>query len=112
MAAAGIKLLTLSVVATAALTQYRAVTAAGALPAAGARCLGVADFNGAIGDRVSVGAMGTVPVETGAVVAAGAALELDATGRFITKASGVTVAHALGASTGAGQVIEALLVPN
>lgn len=112
MAAAGNKVLTLSVVATAALTQYRAVTAAGAIPAAGARCLGVSDFNGAIGERVSVGAMGIVPAETGAAVAVGAALELDASGRMVTKASGVTVAHALTASTGVGQVIEALLIPN
>lgn len=112
MAAAGIKLLTLSVVATATLTQFRAVTAAGALPAAGARALGIADFNGAIGERVSVGAMGTVPAETGAAVAAGAALEVDASGRLITKNTGVAVAHALGASAGAGQVIEVLLIPN
>lgn len=112
MAAAGIKLLTLSVVASAALTQYRAVTAAGAVPAAGARCLGIADFNGAIGERVSVAAMGSVPAESGAAVVVGAPLELDASGRLITKTSGVTVAHALTASTGVGQVIEVMLIPN
>lgn len=112
MAAAAIKLLTLSVVATAALTQNRAVTAAGALPAAGARCIGFADYAGAVGDRVSVGALGTVVAEAGAAFAVGTALELDALGRVITKATGVTVGHALAAAAAAGQMVEILLIPN
>jgi hypothetical protein len=112
MAAAALKLLTLSVVATAALTQNRAVTGAGAVPAAGARCLGFADVSAAIGDRISVGAMGTTIAEAGAAIAVDAALELDASGRVITRSTGVAVARALGAATAAGQMVEILLIPN
>lgn len=112
MAASCIKILTLSVVATAALTQYRAVTAAGAVPGAGARCLGVTDFSAASGDRVSVGVLGTVIAEAGAAFALGAALEVDALGRYITKNAGVTVAHALAAAGAAGNLVEILLIPN
>lgn len=112
MAGSAIKLLTLSVVATAALTQNRAVTGLGAVPAAGARCLGFADFSGAIGERVSVGAAGTAVAESGAAFAADVALELDAQGRVIAKAAGVAVARALTASAGAGSQVEILLIPN
>lgn len=112
MAASCIKILTLSVVATAALTQYRAVTAAGALPAAGARSLGVTDFAAPVGERVSVGVLGTVIAEAGAAFAVDAALEVDAQGRFITKASGVAVARALTAAGAAGALAEILLIPN
>jgi hypothetical protein len=112
MAVAANKILTLSVVATAALTQARAVTGNGAIPAAGARCLGFADFNAAVGERVSVGAMGTVAAEAGAAIVVDALVEVDAQGRVVTKAAGVAVGRALTASTAAGQFIEILLIPN
>ncbi|WP_157201380.1 capsid cement protein [Massilia sp. Root418] len=112
MAAAAIKLLTLSAVATAVLSANRAVTAAGAVPVAGGRCAGFTDFPAAIGERVSYGALGTVVAEAGAAFAVDAALELDATGRVITKASGVAVARALGAASAAGQLVEILVIPN
>jgi hypothetical protein len=112
MAAAAIKILTVSVVAAAALAQNRAVTGAGALPAAGARILGFTDTTAAIGERVSVGAMGTTIVEAGAAFAVDAALEVDSLGRAITKSTGVTVGRALQAATAAGQLVEVLLIPN
>lgn len=112
MAAAAYKLLTLSVVATAALSANRAVTAAGAVPSAAARCVGFTDYAAAIGERVSYGAMGTVVAEAGAAFAVDAALELDATGRVVTKSAGVTVGHALAAATAAGQLVEILVIPN
>lgn len=112
MAAAAYKILTLSVVATAALTQNRAVTGTGAVPAAAGRCLGFADVNAAIGDRVSVNALGTTVAEAGAAVAVEALVELDALGRVVTKAAGVAVGRALSAATAAGQQIEILLIPN
>lgn len=112
MAASAIKLLTLSVVATAALTQNRAVTGVGAVPAAAGRCAGFADFSGAIGERVSYGALGTAIAEAGAAFAADVALELDAQGRVVTKAAGVTVARAVTAAAGAGSLVEVLLIPN
>lgn len=101
-----------SVVATAALTNARAVSAAGALPAVSARCLGFAKFDAAIGTRVSVAVTGSTVAEAGAAVALGAALELDALGRVITKATGVTVGSALGAAAAAGDRIEIVLIPN
>lgn len=112
MAIAANSLLVHSVVATAALTQFRAVTGLGAVPAAAARCLGVANTSAAIGERCPVTVEGTVAAESGAVVAVDAALELDASGRFITKSAGVAVGRALSASTGAGQQIEVLLIAN
>ena len=112
MPATAIKLLTLSVVATAALTINRAVTAAGAVPAAAGRCIGFADYSGAIGERVSVGALGTVVAEAGAAFVAGVALELDASGRVITKTAGVAVGTALTAASGVGATVEVLLIPN
>ncbi|MCX7219822.1 MAG: DUF2190 family protein [Burkholderiales bacterium] len=112
MALGATPLLTLSVIATTALTQARAVTGTGALPAAGARCLGIARTNGAIGERIPVDVDGTAVVEAGAAIAVDAALELDATGRVITKASGVTVGRALSAASAAGQMAEVLLIAN
>lgn len=112
MAQGSIPLMTLSVVATTALTQARAVTGLGALPAAAARCLGIARTSAAIGERVSVDVDGTAIAEAGAAVAIDAALELDASGRVVTKSAGVTVGRALAASTAAGQMIEILLIAN
>lgn len=112
MPAAAIKLLTLSVVATAALTQHRAVNALGAVPAAGGRSAGFADVSGAIGERVPYGALGTTIAEAGAAFAADVALEVDAAGRVVTKGSGVAVARALEAASGAGVKVEVLLIPN
>ena len=101
-----------SLIATGALTQFRAVTGLGAIPAAGGRCLGVAATGGAIGERVPVDIEGTSIGEAGAAVAVDAALELDASGRFITKTAGVAVARALSAASAAGQQIEVLLIAN
>lgn len=112
MASGSVEILSHSVVATAALTAARAVTAAGALPAAAARCLGFAKFNAAIGERTNVAVLGTTVAEAGAAIAVGAALELDASGRVITKSAGVTVGQALGAAGALGDKIEILLIPN
>lgn len=112
MAAAAIKILTVSVVAAAALAQYRAVTNAGVLPAAGARSLGFTDTIAAVGERVSVGVLGTTIAEAGAAFVAGDALEVDAAGRVIAKAAGVVVARAMQPAAAAGQLVEVLLIPN
>lgn len=112
MAASAIKILTGSVVATAALFASRAVTGTGGIPAAGGRSFGTTDFAAAIGDRVSVGVLGTTIAEAGAAFAADAALEVDALGRYITKNSGVTVARAVTAAGAVGSLAEILLIPN
>jgi Uncharacterized conserved protein (DUF2190) len=112
MAQGSLEIFSHSVIATAALINARAVTAAGALPAAAARCLGFAKFDAAIGQRVNVAVLGSTVAEAGAAIALGAALELDALGRVITKAAGVTVGSALTAAVNVGDKIEIVLIPN
>ncbi len=106
-------ILTLSVIATAALAPDRFVTAAGAVPAAGASALGVGRTTVAIGGRQPVDVMGTSVVEAGGAIAANAFVETDALGRAVTKAAGVTLGRlAPGESaTAAGQFVEVLLLP-
>lgn len=108
----GTSLLCLSVIATAALTAKRGVTAAGAVPAAGATCMGPARTDGAIGERVPYDAIGTAPWESGGAFSAGAYLEVDASGRVVVFSAGVKVAKALEQSTGAGQFPEVLILQN
>lgn len=114
MAAGSKAELILTVIATAALTQNRAVTVAGAVPAAAANSLGFAQTGGAIGEAVPVVVMGTAIAEAGAAIAAGSAVELDASGRVILRSAGVTVGRmAPGAVAGAaGDMVEVLLIPN
>jgi uncharacterized ParB-like nuclease family protein len=106
-------ILTLSVLATAALTADRFVTAAGAVPAAGASALGVGRANVAIGERQPVDVLGTSIVEAGAAMTANDLVQCDASGRAITKAAGVTLGRlAPGeAPTAAGQFVEIILLP-
>jgi len=67
----------------------------------------------AAGERIAVDVIGTVTVESGAAVTAGATLKSDASGRAITWAtSGAKVGIALEAATASGQMIEVLLIPN
>lgn len=112
MAIGSVPLLTIPVKATALLTAGRAVTGLGAIPAAAARILGIARTNAAIGETISVDVDGTSPGEAGAAIAVDQALEVDASGRFIPKSSGVTVGRALSSATAAGQLIEVLLIAN
>ena len=110
MAASSIKILTLSIRASAVLGRNRAVTAAGAVPAAGAACLGFTDVAAVIGERVSVAVMGTSIAEAGGAFAVGAALELDGSGRVVARSTGVIVAHALAAASAAGSMVEVLVI--
>ena len=112
MAVAALELMVLSVTATVALLPNRYTTILGALPTAGGNAFGPTATAAAIGQRVGVSVIGTARVEAGAVVAVGAAIEVDALGRGITRATGVTVGRALTAATVAGQLIEVLLIAN
>ncbi|WP_275100143.1 capsid cement protein [Sedimenticola hydrogenitrophicus] len=109
-----IPLLTLTIIATGALTASRFVGHDGDVAAAAGNTLGVARADAAIGDAAAVDTHGTAIVEAGAAIAAGAAIEVDATGRAVTKSAGVTVARlAPGESAGAaGDLVEAILFPN
>ena len=112
MAASSNSIFILTVIAAAALAANRAVSVAGAVPAAGATCLGLTQTSGAIGDAVPVNALGTAVGEAGAAIAAGAALELDAVGRVIPRTTGVTIGRALTAAAAAGDQVEVFLIPN
>ncbi len=110
-----ISVLTLTVTAAAALTASRFCTAGGAVPAAGAACVGVTRTGGSAGDLVPVDVLGVTEVETGAAIAVGAAIEVDNQGRAITQSSGVRVARMApgqAAATAAGQIVEVVLIPN
>lgn len=104
--------LTLTVLATAALSANRGVTVGGAVPSAGANVIGFTRTSGAIGDRVPVDADGTVIAEAGAAFSAGAALEVDNLGRVITRTTGAIVGRALAAAGAAGQEVEIRFIPN
>lgn len=97
--------------ATAAVTGKRAVAISGDLqadgtasiapPAAGGRILGVAAWDAAIGAQVTViRTPGIIlPMTSGAAIAAGAQVQVDATGRVVPLAAGVAIGTAV---TGVG----------
>lgn len=114
MSKANMSLMTLSVIATAALTANRLVTVAGGYPAAGGLPLGVTRSDGAVSDLIPVDVLGTATVEAGAAINADVPLMVTATGKVIPH-DGDGDKHAIGrsleAATGDGSVIEILLIP-
>ncbi|MDI3514886.1 MAG: hypothetical protein PWP40_2115 [Rhodocyclaceae bacterium] len=106
--------LTVGAPAAAALTANRFVTYAGAVPAAGAGGCGVARSDAAIGERVPIDVLGIVTIETGGAISANALVETDNQGRAITRNTGVVLARLTHgqSATGAGQFVEAILIPN
>lgn len=110
MPSGNIPLLTLTVIASATVAASRFVTQDGAYPSAGAKGHGVTRSSGVSGDLIPVDVLGTAIVEAGGTVAKDAALELDATGRVVTKSTGVAVAKAMEAGV-VGGLIEVLLIP-
>ena len=109
-----ISLLTLTVIATAAVAGCRCVTQAGAYAAAGGVVYGVTRTPGNVGDPIPVDILGTTIVEAGAAITKDAALMVDATGRVVplSGAGKSPVARAQEAATAAGDFIEVLLVPS
>jgi hypothetical protein len=100
---------TLTILAAVALIQHRFVTSAGTVPAAGVYCPGAANDNYAAGEPAGVDFSGIVLVESGAAIAADAAVQTDASGRAITLAAGVNLGRALDAATAAGEFIRVKL---
>lgn len=98
-------LLTTSVLAIAALSRLRFVGFDGGVCAAGAKAVGVAETIADAGEQAPVNTHGILLVEAGGVIAAGAEVQSDATGRAILKAAGVSNGFALDAATAAGDVI-------
>lgn len=103
--------LTLTVLATAALTANRFCTAVGALPTLKGNAVGVCRAGAATGELCPVDVLGTAMVECSAGIAAGAAINVTATGLAVTHTDGVIVGRALtGGAT--GELIEVLLITN
>jgi hypothetical protein len=98
-------ILVTAVLAAAALTARRFVTTAGAVPADGAKVLGVANANYDQGEQAGVGVQGIFLVEAGAAVALDDDVQTDAAGRAITKAAGAYAGRALDAAGAAGVFI-------
>lgn len=104
--------LTLPVVATAALVAETFVTATGTTAAANGNALGVARSPAAIGQTAPVDVLGTAIVVAGAAIAAGAQVGCDASGRAVTYSTGAILGRTLQAASGLGDRVEVLLIPN
>lgn len=112
MAASATPEFVIGVVATATITQFQAVTAAGAVATAAGNAVGFAQLDAASGARVPVAALGSSIAIAGGAIAVGAAVEVGSTGRVVTKSAGVTIGRALTAAAANGDQIEVLIVPN
>jgi hypothetical protein len=111
MSKQAITLLSLPVQAITAITEYRAVTYAGAqVAAADAVVLGIASRSAANGEYVDVAVKGTAVIEAGGVVAVGALVYTDASGRGVAVGANNAIARALQAASAAGDFIEILLM--
>lgn len=113
MSKANISLLTLTVIAAAALAANRFVKTAGIYPAAGGLALGVTRCDGVAGDPLPVDVLGTAVVQAGAAIALDVPVMVTAEGKVIPH-DGDGDKHAVGRSLEAvadGELVEILLVP-
>lgn len=101
-------LLAVAIAAAAALTRFRFVDFTGNVASAGERPLGVATTDFDTGEQASVATHGEILVEAGAAIAVGAEVESDASGRAVTKTTGVAFGVARDAAAAAGDVIRVL----
>ena len=113
MSKANISLLTLTVIAAAAVAANRFIKTGGTYPAAGGLALGVTRCDGSVGDLVPVDVLGTAVVVPGAAIAADVPVMVTADGKVIAH-DGDGDKHAVGRTLEAvtdGDVVEILLVP-
>jgi hypothetical protein len=101
----------LSITATATITGGCGMTLAGAVPAAGASGY-IAEFSGVSGNQITANVLGTTVAFSGAAFAANTQLEFNASGKLITRTTGVAVARSILAATAADQQLEVLILPN
>jgi Uncharacterized conserved protein (DUF2190) len=102
--------MTFGITAVSAIAEKRFVDFDGNPCAAGEKALAVSHAGGAeIGEECPL-AKGIVLVEAGAAIAKGADIESDATGRAVTKSTGVTNGSALDAAAAAGDIIRLINV--
>lgn len=110
-----ISLMTLTVIASAAVAAERFIATAGAHPAAGGLPIGVTRSAGEVGDPVPVDVIGTAIVTAGAAIAVDAAVAVGAGGKAIPHdgdGDKHAVGRALTAATADGETIEILLLPS
>jgi len=108
-------ILTLTVIASAALQNARAVTQAGAYPAAGGLAFGITRTDGAVGDPVPVDVQGTAIVQAGATFSKDVPLMVGTDGKLIAHdgdGDKHAVARSMEAATAVDQLVEVLLVPS
>jgi hypothetical protein len=109
-----ISILALTVIASATLAAGRAVTQAGAYPAAGGLAFGITRSDAVSGDPTPVDVQGTAIVEAGAIFNKDVPLMVGTNGKLIAHdADGDkhAVARSMEASTGDGVMVEVLLIP-
>lgn len=107
-----IPLLTLAVVAAAALAAERAVGRDGNYATAGGNAFGVTNTSGGIGDRVPADVQGTTIATAGGAFDDGDYLEVGTSGKLVLQTTGTAVAQALQDATADGDRVEVLLIPN
>lgn len=101
-------LLAVTIAAAVALSRFRFADYSGNVAGAGERVLGVPTTDFSAGEQASVATHGEILVEAGAAVAAGAEVESDASGRAVTKTTGIGSGVARDAATGVGEIIRVL----
>jgi capsid assembly protease len=111
MAVGETTLLQKAVTLSATATQYRGVLLTGAAVSAAGNGYPCAT-GGVSGDSVPVVLMGVAICEAGAAITAGALLEFDSAGRYITRSSGAIVGRALSTAAGSGSLFECFVIPN
>ena len=111
MPASSVPILTLTVVAAAALSEHQAVGYDGNVATAAATMQGIASYDAVAADQVAIDVAGTAVAIAGAAVAVGADLEVGAAGKLVTKAAGVSVGRALQAAGADGDLFEIMLLP-
>lgn len=110
-----ISTLALTVMATAALANNRAVNQAGAYPAAGGLAFGITRSDAAIGDPTPVDVQGTAIATSGAAFNKDVPLMVGVDGKLVAHdgdGDKHAVARSLEAATAADQMVEVLLVPS
>lgn len=112
MAASNTSVMTIGVIAAVTITQFQAITAAGAVATAAGNAVGFAQTGGASGARLPVVALGTSIAVAGAAIAMGALVEVGTAGKVVTRSAGVSIGRALSAAAADGDQIEVLLIPN
>ncbi len=105
-------ILTLAVLTAAVITEFRAITHTGTVPASGEAALGFSTTNAISNEMVAVDVLGTTIATAGAAIAQGALVQVGTAGKVITKTTGIAVGRALQAASADGDNIEIFLIPN